>query len=156
MHINTPLVTHSGGIHMCSSRFHMCTTQNMDQNQRCWKPYTCKHIIYLALAIPSTAHISRMHIHKAYTCTHVDDVKRAMHAYPYAYILCMYRDIPVCMNIDTHMCPSSVHIYRAYIYRNTRGLTWMMSHVQCTHFYMHIYCAHIQAYTCAQVDDVCA
>jgi len=27
----------------------------------------------------------------------------------------MYKDIHVCINIDTHMCPSSVHIYCAYI-----------------------------------------
>jgi len=34
--------------------------------------------------------------------------------YLYAYILCMYKDIHVCINIYTHLCPSSVHVYCAY------------------------------------------
>jgi len=83
-----------------------------------------------------------MHIHKAYTCAQVDDVKRAMQAYPYAHILCMYKDIHVCINIDTHMCPSSVHIYCAYIYAYTCA---QVDDVTCAmHAYpLHIYCAHV-------------
>jgi len=46
-------------------------------------------MIYVVLAIPSTAFTSRMHIHKAYTCDDVDDAKRAKYPYAYAYVLCM-------------------------------------------------------------------